>query len=113
MAVVKSNGGPLKIDVHNFVDDSGNPVTNTDPAVYTSSDESVATVVNDPDDAQDGVITLTGKATDPEQSVLITATFPAQRGGAEFSVQGNLTVIPPAAASAQAIITGPGVIDGA
>jgi hypothetical protein len=63
MAVVVKTGGPLKMDVSNFVSDAGNPVTSKDPAVYTTSDDTVATVVNDPDDAQDGIITLTGKTT--------------------------------------------------
>lgn len=113
MATVVKTGGPLKFDVSGFVDDKGNPVTDTDPATYTSSDESVATVANDPDDAQDGIITLTGATTAPEATVVITATFPAQRGGKEFSVVGNLIVIEPAAAGAQAVITGPGVVEGA
>jgi hypothetical protein len=113
MATVIKTGGPLLMDVGNFVDDKGNPVTDKDPATYTSSDESVATVANSTDDPQDGTITLTGKVTDPETTVVITATFPAQRGGQPFSVVGNLVVIEPAAASAQAVITGPGVVDGA
>ncbi len=113
MATVRNDGGPLKFDVSGFVSDKGNPVTDTDPAVYTSSDDTVATVVNDPADAQDGVITLTGKNTDPETTVVITASFPAQRGGSPFAVVGNLVVIDPAAAGAQAVITGPGIIDGA
>lgn len=113
MATVVKTGGPLKFDVSNFVDDKGNPVTDTDPATYTTSDAAIATVVNDPSDAQDGVITLTGQVTAPETTVVITATFPAQRGGTSFSVVGNLVVIEPAAAGAQAVITGPGVVDGA
>lgn len=113
MAVVIKTGGPLKMDVGNFVDDKGNPVTDTDPATYTSSDESVATVVNDASDPQDGTITLTGKVTDPETTVVITASFPPQRGGKPFQVVGNLIVIEPAAASAQAVITGEGVVEGA
>lgn len=110
MATVKKTGGPLKMDVSDFVDDAGNPVTDTDPATYTSSDESVATVVNDPNDPQDGEITLTGKTTDPGVAVVITASFPAQQGGAPFEVVANLIVIEPAAAGAQAKISGPGVI---
>lgn len=113
MATVVKTGGPLNMDVSGFVDDKGNPVTDNDPATYTSSDESIATVANDPNDPQDGVITLTGKVTDPEQTVVITATFPAQRGGQAFTVVGNLVVIEPAAAGAQAVITGPGVVPGA
>lgn len=113
MATVIKTGGPLLMDVSGFVDSANNPVTDTDPATYTSSDESVATVVNDPNDAQDGVITLTRKVTDPGVAVVITATFPAQTGGKSFSVVGNLIVIEPAAAGAQAVITGPGVVDGA
>lgn len=113
MATVIKTGGPLNFDVSNFVDDKGNPVVDTDPAVYTTSDASIATVVNDPADPQDGIITLTGMVTPPETTVVITATFPAQRGGREFAVTGNLIVIEPAAAGAQAVITGPGVIDGA
>lgn len=113
MAVVKKDGGPLKMDVSGFVNDSGNPVTDTDPATYTSSDESVATVVNDPADAQDGVITLTGKVSDEGTEVVITAAFPAQKYGQAFSVVGHLTVIEPPAAGATASITGPGVVDGA
>jgi hypothetical protein len=113
MATVVKTGGPLKFDVSNFVDDKGNPVVDTDPATYTTSDASVATVVNDPADAQDGIITLTGKTTEVGATVVITASFPAQRGGHDFSVVGNLIVIEAAAAGAQAIITGPGVVDGA
>jgi hypothetical protein len=113
MATVVKTGGPLKMDVSGFVDDKGNPVTYTDPAVYTSSDDTIATVVNDPADAQDGIITLTGAVTAPETTVVITAAFKAQKGGLDFSVTGNLVVIEPAAASAQAVITGPGVVDGA
>lgn len=113
MAVVVKTGGPLKMDVSDFVSDSGNPVTDTDPATYTSSDDTVATVVNDPADAQDGIITLTGKVNDTGTETLITASFPAQRGGKPFSVVGHLTVIEPAAAGATATITGPGVVDGA
>jgi hypothetical protein len=113
MATVKKTGGPLKFDVSGFVDDAGNPVTDTDPATYTSSNEAVATVVNDPADAQDGIITLTGQTTPEGETVVITANFPAQRGGQAFSVVGNLIVIEPAAAGAQAVITGPGVVDGA
>lgn len=113
MATVIKTGGPLKMDVGGFVDDKGNPVTDNDPATYTSSDESVATVTNDADDPQDGTITLTGKVTDPETTVVITASFPAQRGGQPFSVVANLIVIEPAAASAQAAVTGPGVVEGA
>ncbi len=113
MAVVIKTGGPLKMDVSDFVDDKGNPVVDTDPAVYTSSDETIATVVNDPDDAQDGIITLTGTVSPPDTAVTITATFPAQRGGSEFKVVGSLIVIEPAAAGAQAKISGPGVVEGA
>lgn len=113
MSTVVKTGGPLNFDVSNFVDDKGNPVTDTDPATYSSSDESVATVANDPSDAQDGVITLTGKVTDPGATVVIKATFPAQPGGQPFEVVGNLIVIEPAAAGAQAVISGPGVIEGA
>lgn len=113
MSTVVKTGGPLNFDVSNFVDDKGNPVTDTDPATYSSSDESVATVANDPSDAQDGVITLTGKVTDPGAAVVIKATFPAQAGGQPFEVVGNLIVIEPAAAGAQAVISGPGVIEGA
>lgn len=113
MATVTNDGGPLNMDVAKFVSSKGNPVTDTDPAVYSSSDESVATVANDPADAQDGIITLTGKNTDPETTVVITAAFPAQRGGQPFSVVGNLIVIDPAAAGAQAVISGPGVVEGA
>lgn len=112
MATVIKTGGPLKMDVHSFVDDQNNPVTFSDAAVYTTSDETVATVANDPDDAQDGIITLTGKVTDPETVCVITATF-APKGGAAFAVTGMLIVIEPAAASAQASITGPGVVEGA
>lgn len=113
MATVVKTGGPLKIDVGNFVDDKGNPVTDKDPAVYSSSDETIATVVNDPDDAQDGLITLTGATTAEGATCVIKASFPAQRGGQAFEVVGNLVVIEPAAASAQATITGPGVVEGA
>lgn len=113
MATVVKTGGPLFFDVSGFIDDKGNPVTDTDPATYTSSDESVATVVNNAADPQDGDITLTGKVTDPGTSVVITASFPAQLGGQPFSVVGNLIVIEPAAAGAQAVITGPGVVAGA
>lgn len=113
MATVTKTGGPLKFDVSGFVDDKGNPVTDTDPATYTSSDDTIATVINDAADPQDGIIVLSGKVTDPETTVVITASFPAQRGGQPFSVVGNLIVIEPAAAGAQAVITGPGVVDGA
>lgn len=101
------------MDVSGFVDDKGNPVTYTDPATYTSSDESIATVVNNASDPQDGDITLTGKVTAPGEHVVITANFKAQLGGKDFAVVGNLTVIEAAAAGAQAVITGPGVIEGA
>lgn len=110
MATVIKTGGPLNMDVSDFVDDKGNTVVDTDPAVYSSSDETVATVANDPADAQDGVITLTGKVTEPGTAVVITAHFPAQRGGSAFDVVGNLIVIEPAAAGAQAKISGPGVV---
>lgn len=113
MATVVKTGGPLLFDVSGFVDDQGNPVTDTDPATYTSSDESVATVVNDANDPQDGTITLTGKVTAEGETCVITASFPAQKGGKPFSVVGNLIVIEPAAAGAQAIISGPGVVEGA
>ena len=113
MATVIKTGGPLQMDVSGFVDDKGNPVTDTDPAVYTTSDATIATVVNDPTNAQNGVITLTGMVTAPGATVMITASFPAQLGGQPFSVVGNLVVIEPAAASAQAVITGPGVVPGA
>lgn len=113
MATVKKTGGPLKFDVSGFVDDAGNPVTDTDPATYSSSNPAVATVENDPDDPQDGIITLTGQTTTEGETVVIKASFPAQRGGQPFEVVGNLTVIEPAAAGAQAVISGPGVIDGA
>jgi hypothetical protein len=113
MATVVKTGGPLQMDVSGFVDDKGNPVTDTDPAVYTTSDATIATVVNDPTNAQNGVITLTGMTTPVGTTVMITASFPAQVGGMPFSVVGNLVVIEPAAASAQAVITGPGVVPGA
>ena len=112
MATVVNTGGPLNMDVSDFVSDKGNPVVSTDPAVYTSSDESVATVVNDPADAQDGIITLTGATTAPEAVCVITATF-SPKFGQPFSVVGNLIVIEEIAASAQAKITGPGVVEGA
>lgn len=110
MATTIKTGGPFKFDVSAFVDDKGNPVTDTDPATYRSSDETVATVTNDADDPQDGTITLTGKVTDPEQAVEIVASFPAQRGGQPFEVKGTLIVIEPAAAGATASITGPGIV---
>lgn len=113
MATVVKTGGPLKMDVSGFVDDKGNPVTYTDPATYSSSNEAIATVANDPADPQDGIITLTGAVTPPGESVVITAAFKAQLGGKDFAVVGNLIVIEPAAASAQAVITGPGVVEGA
>jgi hypothetical protein len=112
MATVVKTGGPLEMDVSDFVSDKGNPVTSSDPAVYTSSDDSVATVVNDPNDAQDGIIALTGKVTDPEVVCVITATF-SPKFGPPFSVVGQLIVIEEVAANAQAKITGPGVVDGA
>lgn len=113
MAVVIKTGGPLLMDVSGFVDSASNPVTDTDPATYSSSDDTVATVVNDPNDAQDGVITLTGKVSDPGTEVIITAQFPAQTGGQPFQVVGHLTVIEPPAAGATAVISGPGVVEGA
>lgn len=113
MAVVIKTGGPLLMDVSGFIDDRGNPVTDTDPATYSSSDETIATVTNDANDPQDGTITLTGKVSDPGTEVLVTATFPAQRGGQQFSVVGHLTVIEPPAAGATAVISGPGVVEGA
>jgi hypothetical protein len=113
MATVIKTGGPLHFDVSGFVDDHGNPVTDTDPATYTTSDATIATVVNDPTNAQNGVITLTGTVTAPGTTAVITASFPAQPGGMPFAVTGNLVVIEPAAASAQAVITGPGVVPGA
>jgi hypothetical protein len=113
MATVIKTGGPLRFDVSGFVDDHGNPVTDADPATYTTSDATIATVANDPADMQDGIITLTGTVTAPGATVVITASFPAQPGGQPFMVTGNLVVIEPAAASAQAVITGPGVVPGA
>ena len=113
MATVVKTGGPLLFDVSGFVDDNGNPVTDTDPATYTSSDPSVATVTNNALDPQDGDITLTGKVTAPGENVEIVASFPAQTGGQPFQVKGTLVVIEPAAAGATAVITGPGVIAGA
>lgn len=113
MATVIKTGGPLNMDVSNFVDDAGNPVTDTDPATYTTSDPNIATVVNDPNDPQDGIITLTGQVTAPGQAVEIVASFPPQVGGNPFQVKGTLVVIEPAAAGATAVISGPGVIPGA
>lgn len=115
MAVVKKNGGPLKFDISGFVDDSGNPVTDKDIPVLSSSDESVATVAPDPDDpdGQDGLITLTGATSAEGTEVLIKASFPAQKYGQAFEVVGHLTVVEPAAAGATAAISGPGVVDGA
>lgn len=113
MAVVIKTGGPLLMDVSDFVDSNSNPVTDTDPATYTSSDDTIATVANDANDPQDGVITLTGKVSDPGTEVIITASFPAQKGGQPFAVLGHLTVIEPPAAGATAKITGPGVVEGA
>lgn len=115
MATVRNDGGPLKFDISGFVSDKGNPVTDKDIPALSSSDESVATVAPDPadPDGQDGVITLTGKNTDPETTVVIKASFPAQKYGQAFEVTGNLVVIDPAAAGAQAVISGPGVVDGA
>lgn len=112
MAVVVKTGGPLKMDVSDFVSDKGNPVTSKDSAVYTSSDETVATVANDPDDAQDGVITLLGKPTEEGVVCVIKATF-SPKYGTPFDVTANLVVIEETAASAQAKITGPGVVEGA
>lgn len=113
MAVIIKTGGPLKFDVGDFVADSGNPVTDKDPAMYSSSDENIATVVNDPDDPQDGVITLTGNETAEGSTCVIKASFPAQRGGKPFEVVGDLIVIAEPAAGARAVISGPGVVDGA
>lgn len=113
MATVVKTGGPLLFDVSEFIDSDGNPVTDTDPATYTSSDETVATVANNASDPQDGDITLTGKATGPGEAVEIVASFPAQQGGQPFQVKGTLVVIEPAAAGATAVISGPGVIAGA
>lgn len=113
MATVIKTGGPFKFDVGDFVADSGNPVTDKDPAVYSSSDENIATVVNDPADPQDGVVTLTGNETAEGATCVIKATFPAQRGGKSFDVVGDFIVIPEPAASARAVITGPGLVEGA
>lgn len=110
MATVIKTGGPFKFDVSDFVDSNGNPVVDTDPAELSSSDESVATVVPDPDDPQDGIVTLTGKVTEEGAACVIKAHFPAQRGGQAFDVVGNLIVIEPAAAGAQAKFTGPGIV---
>jgi len=115
MAVVVKSGGPLKFDISDFVDDKGNPVTDKDIPILTSSDETIATVAVDPDDpdGQDGLITLTGATTAEGDTVVVKASFPAQKYGKAFEVVGNLIVIEPAAASAQAKISGPGVVDGA
>ena len=69
-------------------------------------------MVNDPAEAQDGNITQTGATTAPEAVCVITATF-SPKFGQPFSVVGNLIVIEEIAASAQAKITGPGVVEGA
>jgi hypothetical protein len=115
MAVVIKTGGPLKFDISNFVDDKGNPVTDKDIPTLSSSDEAIATVAADPDDpdGQDALITLTGALTAEGETCVVKASFPAQKYGQPFEVVGNLIVVEPAAASAQAIITGPGVVEGA
>jgi hypothetical protein len=115
MATVTNDGGPLKFDISGFVSSKGNPVTDKDIPVLSSSDDTIATIAPDPDDpdGQDGVITLTGKDTAEGETCVIKASFPAQKYGQAFEVTGNLIVIDPAAAGAQATITGPGVVDGA
>ena len=113
MATVTDSGGPLTMDITGFVDDAGNPVTDTDVPVFAGSDDSVATIAANPNNAQEGIITLTKKLTDPATAWVGTATFPAQAGGKSFVVTANLIVVAGAAASAQAVITGPGVIPGA
>lgn len=115
MAIVLQNGGPLKFDISDFVNDKGNPVTDKDIPVLSSSDESIATIAPDPDDpdGQDGVITLVGPTSDEGTEVVVKADFPAQKYGQAFTVTGHLTVVPRAAAGATATITGIDVVDGA
>lgn len=107
MATVVDSGGPFQMTFDKFIDDAGNPVTDADVPTYQSSDASIATV-----DAA-GVITLTKALTALGTTCVVTATFPAQPRGKEFSVAANLIVVAGAAASAQAVLTGPGIIDGA
>ncbi len=103
MATVKDDGGPFNADVSAFIDSKQNPTSDKDVPVYTSSDATIATVApsTDPADPQGGVVTLTGKL----GNVDIVATFP---GG--FACTGNLNVIPGAAASAQMVFSGPGIV---
>lgn len=115
MAVVLKGSGPFKFDISGFVNDQGNPVTDKDIPVLSSSDESIATIAPDPDDpdGQDGLITLVGPVSAEGTEVVCKADFPPQKYGQPFSVVGHLTVVERAAAGATATITGPGVVDGA
>jgi hypothetical protein len=102
---VPTSGGPFKADITGFVDNAGNPTTDTDVPVWASSDPTVAAVsVDDPNNPQEATIALTKK---PGQAQ-ITATFgdPASGG---FVVTGSLEAVAGSAVSATMVFSGPGI----
>lgn len=108
MATVPASGGPFVADIVGFVDDHGNPTTETDVPVFASSDETVATVAVDPATPQKATVTLTGKTGQAQ----ITASFPDASGGGSgpaYVVTGLLDVQPGEAVSASMNFSGPGL----
>lgn len=96
----------LRGTVGNFVDAKGNPTDDTDGVegsnaapVFTSSDESVATVEADPADANSCIVTFSGAL----GTTQISADFNGGASNADaggFSAVGDLEVVPGQAISA-------------
>lgn len=108
MATVPASGGPFVATIEQFVDDKGNPTTESDVPTWASSDDTIATVAPDAANPQSATVTLTGKT----GQVQITASFPddtAGGSGPAYVVTGMLDVMPGAAVSASMAFSGPGV----
>lgn len=105
---VPASGGPFEATIKGFVDDKGNPTTETDVPTWASDNEGVATVTVDSSNPQKAVVTLTGTVGQAQ----ISATFPgADQGGTgpTYVVTGLLDVMPGDAVAAVMEFSGPGV----
>lgn len=108
MASVPATGGPFTAEIQDFVDAKSNPTTESDVPAWSSTDDTVATVVADAANPQKAEVTLTGKI----GQVQIVAAFPDASGGGSgpaYSVTGMLDVLPGDAVSASMKFGGPGL----
>lgn len=104
---VGDNGGPFVATVVGFLDAKGNPAVDPGDAVWASSDESIATVAQNPDPG-DGTDSATVTLSGTLGQAQITATYGDPAAGG-FVVTGSLEVIAGPAVSASMQFTGPGV----